>query len=922
MKIGSKKFLLEGILCFLAVSVYALNIRNFSASHLGMEDGMRTQRVYSICQTKDGAIWWSSKDGVERFNGTIVRYYPLGTDEKMGINSAQKVKLYKEGDDLYAYDLAGIICRYNAVYDRFEQMMNVQDYQKESFALIDAKRDGDVWWLAMTNGVFRFDGKKMTAIQKGLYASCVFHVGKRLFFGTSTGLFRLSGQDKLERVAPYNVECGYYDEKYKRIWLGTFNEGVVTGIMGSQTIQFTPCRNANGEDMPHNPVRSICPYDDKEMIVGIDGFGVYAAQRSGSDFNLLANANNGNLGVLHGNGVYSAVCDSWGNIIIGSYSGGIDILKGLSAVSAVFNSELNNPQSLSNGHVNCILQTSRGKLVMGTDDGMDVLDLSTGLWKHFIKGNVVISLCEDRNGKIYAATYGKGVYEVGEQSVSPCYSTAEGTLKTDYVFSVLPARDGTLWMGCFNGQLVAKGAGGTSYYSIDLVQKMAELPDGRIIVANSHGISVIDPKTKKMTQQPYYAAGDNSVNLSVRDIYLKNGWQLWVATDGGGVYFYDMKTKRTAHLTTKEGLPSNGVRSLCEDKQGRIWIATDRGMCFVDSQMKVSNLNFYVGLEREYCDHAAERLANGELFFGSTDGAVIVAPDRVGSINYDVKLHLLRIQPDGNATYSDEDIERFYKMLHKREVSFSYSERTFELFYEGISLPNQHDIVYCYQMDEGNWSQPTSQQMIRFSQTEPGTHTMKLRCMSRTCGTVLDEVSLTITIAQPWWNSWWMWCIYLLLLIGLINLIWRMYRMHDRYMRLTVEMAQRGTTEKVKPDDANKDEDGDDEEEEPADNTFVNRVTELVVANLKDPDFTIDHLCREMAMSRTSFYIQLKSLTGKSPQDFIRVIRLERAASLLRAGKSVTEVAMLTGFDNTKYFSTVFKKYFNVPPSKYKLEEV
>ncbi|MBQ9186219.1 MAG: helix-turn-helix transcriptional regulator [Prevotella sp.] len=87
--------------------------------------------------------------------------------------------------------------------------------------------------------------------------------------------------------------------------------------------------------------------------------------------------------------------------------------------------------------------------------------------------------------------------------------------------------------------------------------------------------------------------------------------------------------------------------------------------------------------------------------------------------------------------------------------------------------------------------------------------------------------------------------------------------------------------------------------------------------HLSDSDFTIDNLCREMAMSRTLFYVKLKSYTGKSPQDFIRIIRLERASSMLRSGRNVTEVAALTGFDNSKYFSTVFKKYFGVSPSKY-----
>ena len=73
-----------------------------------------------------------------------------------------------------------------------------------------------------------------------------------------------------------------------------------------------------------------------------------------------------------------------------------------------------------------------------------------------------------------------------------------------------------------------------------------------------------------------------------------------------------------------------------------------------------------------------------------------------------------------------------------------------------------------------------------------------------------------------------------------------------------------------------------------------------------------------MAMSRTYLYVRLRTFTGKSPNDFIRFIRLERAALLLRNGHPVADVSTMVGFDNPKYFSTVFKKYFEVSPSKYR----
>ena len=107
-----------------------------------------------------------------------------------------------------------------------------------------------------------------------------------------------------------------------------------------------------------------------------------------------------------------------------------------------------------------------------------------------------------------------------------------------------------------------------------------------------------------------------------------------------------------------------------------------------------------------------------------------------------------------------------------------------------------------------------------------------------------------------------------------------------------------------------------------SDKTFVEQATQLVLTNISNQEFSINELCQEMAMSRTLFYGRLKSLTGKAPQEFIRLIRLQKAAELLMAGKSVTDVSVETGFVNTKYFSILFKKQFGVQPSKYANKEV
>ena len=118
-------------------------------------------------------------------------------------------------------------------------------------------------------------------------------------------------------------------------------------------------------------------------------------------------------------------------------------------------------------------------------------------------------------------------------------------------------------------------------------------------------------------------------------------------------------------------------------------------------------------------------------------------------------------------------------------------------------------------------------------------------------------------------------------------------------------------------DETNKSSDEKEPDLDSIDQAFVEKATRLVLDNLSDTGFTIDLLCREMAMSRTLFYGKLKTLTGQGPQDFMRLIRLEQAAQYLKQGDSVLDVSVKTGFVNVKYFSTVFKKHFGVSPSKY-----
>ena len=99
---------------------------------------------------------------------------------------------------------------------------------------------------------------------------------------------------------------------------------------------------------------------------------------------------------------------------------------------------------------------------------------------------------------------------------------------------------------------------------------------------------------------------------------------------------------------------------------------------------------------------------------------------------------------------------------------------------------------------------------------------------------------------------------------------------------------------------------------------FISNAKKIVDENINNPEFSVDVLCESSGMSRTSFYCKLKALTGQSPTEFIRVMRLKRATELLKEGEyAINEISDMVGFSETKYFREVFKKYYKMSPSRY-----
>lgn len=104
------------------------------------------------------------------------------------------------------------------------------------------------------------------------------------------------------------------------------------------------------------------------------------------------------------------------------------------------------------------------------------------------------------------------------------------------------------------------------------------------------------------------------------------------------------------------------------------------------------------------------------------------------------------------------------------------------------------------------------------------------------------------------------------------------------------------------------------------DQKLMTRIMESIEKNMDNTEYSVEELSSDVGMHRMNLYRKIQSLAGMTPSEFIRAMRLKRAAQLLRADLNLTvsEVSNMVGFNTQKYFTKYFKEMFGVPPSQYR----
>ena len=413
--------------------------------------GISLREINSVVRDDNGFVWAASRTGILRVAADDYQLYelPFITTDVM------KVKMACRGNMLMAVTQNGQLFRYNRILDKFERwgtlspQLGIEGWVTN--LLIDA--DGKVW-ISTSAGIFLCTGKGTVDTFRSTTGRCYITSldGERALAFVQSDVYcidtRKQTKIRLDGQMPHFISSARYDARARRIWIGTYDAGLWQYDLREQAV--------GKAAVPHFPkliVRDILIPDESSLWVGIDGGGIWILDSEACEVRHVLREDLDKPSSLRGNSVSSLLLDGGSRIWTATNSGGLQYVETKPSVVEHLVHGVNNPQSLHNNEVNHMMADGQGNLWIATSDGISRRDAHTQEWKQLYGGRQqsFLSLATDGKGRIYAGTYGDGLYVLDETSGRELhhYTRQDGAIfgAGGFVFGRYTDSEGEVWVG-------------------------------------------------------------------------------------------------------------------------------------------------------------------------------------------------------------------------------------------------------------------------------------------------------------------------------------------------------------------------------------------------------------------------------------------------------------------------------------------
>ena len=900
--------------CFLAL----LAKDDYRYRHITMNDGLLANAVRNIVQDQYGFIWFGTDNGLCRYDGTRIQPYRIPA---FGINQYVSALMATQ-DGLYVGTDNGVFL------DAFDgkRFMKLPLDIHSTVTSLAIDKEGTLWVSTMAQGIWRYDAKTCQARQYDpkatgeAIAQVYVDSDHQVWAVTKWGkhaVQKLNRQrDSFEPVAlgypgNYGALC-MLQTKDGRLWLGSWEQGLLLFHDDGRLEQVLSPTVIKG--CMH--IHTLYERSDGRICIGCDdGFVTFDPQSREITKGVLGESDQ----TIADRFVYAIMEDTEGGLWIGTFYGGV---KYLSPVGKRFEG-------------------------FSLDDGLS--------------GNVVGRFCEDAKGHIWMASDDGGLicFAPDERRCLPYPHQEE--LKQLNVHALCIDSDHQLWIGTYTGgvRVLNLESGSLSSAGPENTSSYAIYKDGsdRLWVATTEGLTLYNRETGDLTP----ACKTNAVII---DIDEDRQGHLWLSTQGGGLFRYHSQTKqlkRFAHSDTDTtSIADDQVNCMLIDEAGRQWVGTAGGLCLFDATEEVfhriplrvpsQNINGIIAdhgvlwlttergvvayapaskegpqrftrhdglVSEQFQPNACMMASDGRIYLGTTSGfctfypSLLKANHRMPPV-YVTSLEVLnheQLTPDGLPMQFLQDVE----------LSFSYSDaRMISLSFAALSYCSPEKNQYAYMLEgfDSDWNYVDNQQKATYTNLPAGSYMFRVKATNNDGIWSDQEAAVRIVVHPPFWWSWYAKLFYLLLLAGAI---WyyvhlRLKREENRHQRellvtfLSTVYSDQASPATESPDSATGTED----------HEFLARMNQVIEENFSNPDLNVKFLAEKLNISRSGLFAKIKTLADVTPNEMIQIVRLKKAARLLKeGGRPVSEVCYMVGFSSPSYFSKCFQKQFGVTPGTF-----
>jgi len=407
---------------------------------------------------------------------------------------------------------------------------------------------------------------------------------------------------------------------------------------------------------------------------------------------------------------------------------------------------------------------------------------------------------------------------------------------------------------------------------------------------------------------------DTGENYSVLTVAPDNN--LWVGTKQGNVYSYSPDTNDFISRTKDCGLTGDAVLDIKSDDDGNLWILTSQRVMVYHPGTHIFTMmsctDSWINLEDFQSLYKDPR---GEMSVGGR-GGIVTFP------HYNEKKRRIP-EPTVHLTSVEMNNTSEIGVGNQEKISLSPYERNVKLFFSTFDHLNTDKVRYAYRYKQrnDNWvALPTGENSIGLSDLSKGEFELEVRATDENGLWSKSTLTVMIQCLPAWYETSWAYLFYVLVVLSVVWGLDRMYmKLRESIVAQTVLPLEQNPEQRHEIDPLSEEGKVEANSISASDEQLIRKALDMVEKNLSNPEYSIEDLSRDMCMSRATLYRKITSITGSSPSDFVKNVRLRKAAELLKeGGLSIAEIADQVGFNTPSYFTKSFKKLFGVLPTQYK----